>query len=106
MNEFPFLILCNYHFYFYSISIFPETILLIGKETIKGKVKNQNANSVEVEVEDKIVKISKERILKIVYRDLTKEEEKQISEYITSQKNKREMKQKSIRKVVKTKQKV
>lgn len=67
-------------FILYSISIFPETILLIGKETIKGKVKNQNANSVEVDVEDKIVKISKERILKIVYRDLTKEEEKKIRE--------------------------
>lgn len=65
---------------FYSISIFPETILLIGKETIKGKVKNQNANSVEVEVGNKIIKISKEKILKIVYRDLTKEEEKKIRE--------------------------
>ena len=39
-------------------------------------------------------------------RPLTKEEEKQISEYINSQKNKREIKEKSIRKVVKTKQKV
>ena len=39
-------------------------------------------------------------------RPLTKEEEKQISEYINSQKNKRELKENTNRRVLKTKQKV
>ena len=39
-------------------------------------------------------------------RPLTKEEEKQISEYISSQKNKRELKENTNRRVSKTKQKV
>ncbi len=61
-----------------SFSIFSETILLIGNETIRGKIKNQSINSIKVEVNGEIREISKDKILKIVYRDLTKSEEEKI----------------------------
>jgi DNA gyrase/topoisomerase IV subunit A len=62
----------------FSFSIFSETILLIGNETIKGKIKNQSINSIKVEVNGELREISKDKILKIVYRDLTKSEEEKI----------------------------
>lgn len=64
--------------YLLSFPIFTETILLKGNETIRGKIKNQNINSIKVEVNGEIVEISKDRILKIVYIDLTKSDEDKI----------------------------
>ena len=61
-----------------SFSISSETILLKGNETIRGKIKNHSINSIKVEVKGEIIEISKDRILKIVYLDLTKSDEEKI----------------------------
>ncbi len=64
--------------FLFSFPIFSETILLKGNESIRGKIKNQSINSIKVEVNGAIVEISKDRILKIVYLDLTKSDEAKI----------------------------
>ena len=61
-----------------SFSIFSETILLKGNESIKGKIKNQSINSIKIEINGEIQEIPKDSILKIVYRDLSKLEEEKI----------------------------
>ena len=64
--------------YLLSFPIFSETILLKGNESIRGKIKNHSIHSIKVEVNGEIVEISKDRILKIVYIDLTKSDEEKV----------------------------
>ncbi|PNV72096.1 LA_0442/LA_0875 N-terminal domain-containing protein [Leptospira inadai] len=64
----------------YSSHLFAvQSILLRNGNTIKGEVITQNEKTIQVRSEDgKIVSVSKRSILKVIYKEVTKDEEKKI----------------------------
>ena len=60
------------------ISLLAETVLLKNGESIKGKVMGQDARHLKLKSNGKFIQIEKKKILKVVYKNISKQEEKKI----------------------------
>lgn len=64
----------------FSTSLLAETILLKNGTSLKGKVITQNEGMIEFESDLEIFRFRKEEILKVIYKDITEEEERELFE--------------------------
>ena len=61
---------------FYTASIYSETVLLRNGSILSGKLKSQSVNDIVIIIDSKEQKISKDRVFRVLYRDMSQTEAK------------------------------
>jgi hypothetical protein len=72
--------ICGIALVAFSTSLLAETILLKNGTSLKGKVINQDEGMIEFESDLEIFRFRKEDIYKVIYKDITEEEERELFE--------------------------